>query len=210
MPTLLLRLEGPMQSWGTRSRFDRRDTGDEPSKSGVLGLLCAAMGIDRTDAEGLEPLIPLRMGVRVDRPGLLQVEFQTAQLRPGRGHESALAWLEYLADASFLVGLEGEDRDLLRRAHESLDRPHWLLCLGRRAYAPSQSVFIPDGLRDQPLETALREGPWSTTTRPDAVDLILESSDGSPRRDVPTGAFAERRFTTRYVQTATVAVEAHG
>jgi len=47
MPTLLLRLVGPMQSWGTTSRFDQRDTGKEPSKSGVIGLVAAALGIDR-------------------------------------------------------------------------------------------------------------------------------------------------------------------
>ena len=45
--TLLLRLQGPMQSWGTTSRFDERDTQLEPSKSGVLGLVCAAIGRDR-------------------------------------------------------------------------------------------------------------------------------------------------------------------
>ena len=40
MSTLLLRLAGPMQSWGVQSRFSVRDTGLEPSKSGVIGLLC--------------------------------------------------------------------------------------------------------------------------------------------------------------------------
>ena len=53
--TLLLRLAGPMQSWGLESRFDQRDTGREPSKSGVLGLICAALGKPRTtnQARGL-------------------------------------------------------------------------------------------------------------------------------------------------------------
>ena len=37
MSTLLLRLAGPMQSWGTDSKFDVRRTGREPSKSGVIG-----------------------------------------------------------------------------------------------------------------------------------------------------------------------------
>ncbi|MFW9879088.1 MAG: CRISPR-associated protein Cas5, partial [Candidatus Thorarchaeota archaeon] len=33
-PTLLvLRLEGPLQSWGLRARWDYRDTSTEPSKS---------------------------------------------------------------------------------------------------------------------------------------------------------------------------------
>ena len=49
MPTLLMRLAGPMQSWGTGSRFDERDTQLEPSKSGVVGLLCAALGRDRAE-----------------------------------------------------------------------------------------------------------------------------------------------------------------
>ncbi|MEK7721143.1 MAG: type I-E CRISPR-associated protein Cas5/CasD, partial [Elusimicrobiota bacterium] len=79
MPTLLLRLAGPMQSWGTTSRFDNRDTGKEPSKSGVIGLLAAAMGIDRENRTDLEPLTLLVMGVRHDRPGIPKYDYQTAQ-----------------------------------------------------------------------------------------------------------------------------------
>ena len=52
MSTLLLRLAGPMQSWGTQSRFTIRDSGLEPSKSGVIGLLCAALGKPRTEEAG--------------------------------------------------------------------------------------------------------------------------------------------------------------
>ncbi|MCX6022801.1 MAG: CRISPR-associated protein Cas5, partial [Chloroflexi bacterium] len=47
MPTLLMRLAGPMQSWGTQSEFRNRDTGIEPSKSGIIGLLGAALGWPR-------------------------------------------------------------------------------------------------------------------------------------------------------------------
>ena len=196
-----------MQSWGTRSRFDRRDSGSEPSKSGVLGLVCAAMGIDRADASGLQPLINLRMGVRVDRPGIPGVEFQTAQLRPRRHEEAALVWLEYLADASFLVGLEGADRALLQRIHESLASPRWLLTLGRRAYAPSRPVFLPDGLRDDPLEIALRSEPCPGSDTELSLILEAEGYEGVPRRDVPVGAFADRKFATRYVVTSAVSME---
>ena len=78
MPTLLLRLVGPMQSWGTTSRFDQRDTGKEPSKSGVIGLLAAAMGIERENWSELEPLTRFSMGVRHDRPGVPKCDYQTA------------------------------------------------------------------------------------------------------------------------------------
>src|SRR5512147_835084 len=83
--TLLMRLVAPMQSWGVQSDFTYRDTGLEPSKSGVIGLLCAALGKPRDEAHPdshsqprLAELATLRMGVRVDREGLLQRDYHTA------------------------------------------------------------------------------------------------------------------------------------
>lgn len=35
---LILRLEGALQSWGDHSKWDVRDSGDFPSKSGVVGV----------------------------------------------------------------------------------------------------------------------------------------------------------------------------
>ena len=67
MPTLLLRLAAPMQSWGVSSRFTVRDTLREPTKSGVVGLIAAALGRPRTVQ--LDDLATLRMGVRIDQPG---------------------------------------------------------------------------------------------------------------------------------------------
>ena len=55
MSILLLRLAGPMQSWGIQSRFSVRDTGLEPSRSGVVGLLCCALG--RTRDEPLDEFL---------------------------------------------------------------------------------------------------------------------------------------------------------
>ena len=71
MSTLLLRLAGPMQSWGTDSKFDVRRTQREPSKSGVIGLIAAALGIPRQDQEILHTLVSLRFGIRVDREGTM-------------------------------------------------------------------------------------------------------------------------------------------
>jgi len=76
VPTLLFKLVGPMQSWGSRSRFDLRDTEQFPTKSGVLGLVAAALGRDRE--EPVDDLAELRFGVRVDREGIIRYDFQTA------------------------------------------------------------------------------------------------------------------------------------
>lgn len=82
MPTLLIRLQGPLQSWGTRSRFDHRDTWPYPTKSGVVGLLAAALGRDRR--EDVSDLAALRMGVRVDRKGCSRWTTRRLSLFTGR------------------------------------------------------------------------------------------------------------------------------
>lgn len=110
MPTLLLRLQGPLQSWGTTSRFDERDTQLEPSKSGVLGLVCAALGRDR--CEPVDDLAALIMGVRVDREGVVLRDYQTATgILNAAGkvdmNRTVVSPRYYLSDAAFLVGFEG-------------------------------------------------------------------------------------------------------
>src|SRR5690349_17499587 len=125
MAVLLLRLQGPMQSWGTQSRFRDRDTGREPSKSGVIGLLCAALGRPRW--KPVDDLASLTMGVRVDREGVMQMDYHTAQ-RPGEKN-AILSPRMYLSDAIFLVGLQG-DGDLLVKLDQAVAHPHWQICLG--------------------------------------------------------------------------------
>ncbi|MFI5619014.1 type I-E CRISPR-associated protein Cas5/CasD [Streptomyces sp. NPDC051567] len=64
---LLLRLAAPLQSWGSVSRFSRRDSHSRPTKSAVIGLCAAALGRDRTDP--IDDLAALEFGVRADHPG---------------------------------------------------------------------------------------------------------------------------------------------
>ena len=210
MPTLLLRLVGIMQSWGTTSRFDQRDTGKEPSKSGVVGLLAAAMGIDRENWVDVEPLTHLSMGIRHDRPGMPKRDYQTAQhiISADRSkiHETAVTTRDYLADAAFLVGLVGEDRILLERIHAALLNPVWPLFLGRKSYVPSESIWMENAMQDVPLRETLARCPWIATLRkweelPEKLLVSFESEDGSGvlKMDQPLSSFAERRFGARFV-----------
>ncbi len=57
---LALLLDAPLQSWGFGSRFQRRTTGLHPTKSGVIGLICAAMGLAKGSDEEREKLPKLR------------------------------------------------------------------------------------------------------------------------------------------------------
>lgn len=77
MNTLLLRLEGPLQSWGLRARWEDRDTASEPTKSGVIGLLGCTLGLRRDDDRLRQLSEALRMGVRVERAGSLLVDYHT-------------------------------------------------------------------------------------------------------------------------------------
>ena len=211
MPTLLLRLAGAMQSWGITSRFDQRDTGKEPSKSGVTGLLAAALGIDRENWADLEPLTRLSMGVRHDRPGIPKRDYQTAQqiisADHSKIHETAVTTRDYLADAVFLVGLEGADRSLMEQIQAALRDPVWPLALGRKSYVPSESIWIENGLQDAPFRDILARWPWIATLRrgeelPQRLLVSFESDDGSGalKMDQPLSSFAERRFGARFVR----------
>lgn len=211
MPTLLLRLVGPMQSWGTTSRFDQRDTGKEPSKSGIVGLLAAALGIDRENWTDLEPLTHLSVGIRHDRPGVPKRDYQTAQhiISADRSkiHETAVTTRDYLADAAFLVGLECDERSLLERIHNALRDPVWPLALGRKSYVPSEPIWIENGVPDVPLRDALARWPWIASQRrweelPEKLLVSFESEDGSGvlKMDQPLSSFAERRFGARFVR----------
>jgi CRISPR system Cascade subunit CasD len=57
---LALLLDAPLQSWGFASRFQRRTTGLHPTKSGVIGLICAAMGLAKGSDEERQKLLELR------------------------------------------------------------------------------------------------------------------------------------------------------
>lgn len=221
--TLLLRLAGPMQSWGTQSHFTRRDTGLEPSKSGVIGLLCAALG--RPREAPVADLAALQMGVRVDREGVVQVDYHTAGASPrgsdtnygvasfGGGHRPVISHRAYLASASFLVGLEGttsEQEALLRTLDVALAQPIWPLFLGRKAFPPAEPVRLPDtpplgpGLRVATLHDALLEYPWPDD-RSSLLRFVFEDASGSGgeiRQDTPVSFVAlDRRYAPRFVRT---------
>ncbi len=209
---LLIPLVGPMQSWGTRSRFQERDTEREPSKSGVIGLLCAALGRDR--AESINDLTALKMGVRVDREGLLKKDFQTTQnviVANMNDWEDQISNRYYLADAAFLVGLE-ENEQVLLQLHNALLKPVWPLFLGRKAYVPSLPLYLSDGLqRNITLRTALLG--YRLLSRPkeeERIRLVLESSTVTheSRMDNPVSfRLGRREFRERFVNTEFVPID---
>lgn len=201
MATLLMRLVAPMQAWGNQSHFSYRDSGREPTKSAVLGLLSAAMGRNRNESN--EDLNALRMAVRVDCEGLIRRDFQTAGMggvyRVSGGVKDSLIPSDrfYLADAKFLVGLEG-DIFFLQSLQAALQSPRWFLFLGRKAFIPSDRVWLKDGLQTHDLETAIRTYPWlGRGTPPTYLRLVIEDQEGSIVRNDLARSFQSRYFLPR-------------
>lgn len=196
MSTLLIRLSAPLQSWGTDSRFDIRRTNREPSKSGVVGLIAAALGYTREQDEEIKQLAELRFGVRVDREGVIIRDYQTAKSKKS----SWVTHRYYLADALFVAGVESEDKELLRSIDYALSHPAFPLYLGRRSCPPTGKLSL--GVMDLPLETALRTFPMQCD-KIKTVRLVLDA-DGDEcngqSRDVPISFNPEhRQFTYRNV-----------
>ena len=219
MSVLLLRLCGPMQSWGDTSRFDIRDTRREPTKSGVVGLLAAALG--RRRSERVDDLAALRMGVRVDHEGVPAVDYQTAGgARQGVKYGVAKAdgstlgtvqsWRHYLADAEFLVGLEGSPA-FLKTLNDAIVAPTFPLFLGRKGYVPSTCIAAAGSVHEGALLEVLCRQVWPSAWRrlprvaPEKLRLVLDSEyrdAAETRRDFPIGAaFETRRMGIRYVET---------
>lgn len=214
MAVLIVRLKGPMQSWGVQSRFSDRDTGKDPSRSGLVGLLCCALGWGRDMS--LEPFNHIRMATRVDKEGTFSTDFQTSlnvAKANGNTGDTVISRKHFLADASFTVALAGE-YEFLSKLHHALEAPRWPLFLGRKSFAPSVPPFVKGGLLkdiEEPLE-ALKTFPLDKSTSSGGeisnFRVILESPEGAEiRNDFPISFeprnFASRRVTTIFVDIKT-------
>ena len=190
-PILLLRLEGPLQSWGVRARWDVRDTAHEPTKSGVVGLLACARGLARDDAALQTMHEALRFGVRVERAGTLITDYQTITdyipsadgkfrvrgesaavsgpvsrlIERGSAPSTIISPRAYLEDAAFLAALEAKDGEdaarVLAECAAAVQAPHWTLFLGRKSCVPTRPIFEYFGDDYQNIDDAFAQHPWS-------------------------------------------------
>lgn len=206
---MLLRLEGPLQSWGLRSRWDVRDTGDEPSKSGIVGLLGCALGYPQYDPRLEELDRQLTLAIRVEHRGRRMVDYQTVTgLLPTADGKAKAGTIvsprEYLQDAAFLAILAGP-LEVLERCRDALVHPRWPVYLGRKSCPPTRPVFAGLVTEYDSLEDALRRHPWdwygraADTEEPDELWCVLECADGTALRPDRAQANPARMYAARAV-----------
>ena len=188
MSCVVLRLSSPMQSWGIQSRFNYRDTLRYPSKSGVIGLICSALGRPRT--EPLNDLSDLKMVARIDHEGVYSVDYQTAGGGKFNGKEycainangkhdtknnAITSYRYYLADAEFHVAFEG-NINTLEMIKNAFKKPKWLLFLGRKTFVPTLPIF--KGVYEENAIEVFKEIPWRQKfdwqNIPEKLQLIVE------------------------------------
>ncbi len=214
---LALLLDAPLQSWGYQSKFDRRTTLSYPTRSGVIGMLCAAMGIDRADSARLAAFADLQMTVYVLRHGNRLTDFHTvgggwdkkknpgniARTAEGKIGNTVVTRREYLEAARFGVVLAGP-RSRLEEIAAALKNPRWGIWLGRKSCIPASPVL--QGVFDSPEAALARlRQAAGTATEPAGQSLRViteaaEFADGSDTlMDRPLD-FAERTFAPRRVR----------
>lgn len=168
-PSLLLWLEAPLQAWGHDSKFGRRDTLNFPTKSGVLGLVCCALGAGGEQRELLAEFAALNLtvlayvrqnhdGLKGEREPLLR-DFhmvgsgydnqdpwqkllipKTSDCKPAVGGGSKMTYRYYLQDMAFAVILEVPQASVAELV-EHLQNPVWDLYLGRKNCVPTDFIY---------------------------------------------------------------------
>lgn len=213
-----IRLVGPLQSWGYDSQFGRRSTGLLPTKSAILGMCCAAMGVPRgseREHDKLEELRQLRfLAIAVPRarrygeesgfPVRRIVDYHTVQktrTAEGKVKDTHLTWRHYLCDASFAVLLSGV-KTTISEVGAALHNPVWGLWLGRKSCAPGAPVFA--GIFETEkaaLQALLGARPLAAFTHQVEVDRFEEGTDTLSDQPLSFGADSMSRvFTPRRVR----------
>lgn len=209
---LLFQLYGPMASWGDVAMGEMRPTFDHPSKSAVLGMVGAALGIRRSEEEKHRALArSYRFAVRLDVPGHLLRDYHTVEVPEKealtRGDE--LSWRDlntiqsyrdYRCDARATVCLwaNGEAPWPLPNIQSALKSPEFALYLGRKACPPAlpmdpsvakapslREAFEASGHSDDPFTEGLMQGEDTVRFYWEGEGTGFEADQVQTRRDQP-------------------------
>lgn len=159
MKTILLKFGGPMQSWGTSSHFETRNTDYYPSKSAVIGVIAAGFGYSRDEDDIIRELNKLDFVVRVDQVGLLKKDYQTA--RRLKKDEPYVTNRYYLEDAIFVVAISNDDDKWIEEIYTAIKNPYFQPFMGRRS-CPVQPDFVIDMVETGAIE-ALQNLEWQAS-----------------------------------------------
>lgn len=160
MKTILLKLKGPMQSWGTSSHFETRNTDYYPSKSAVIGIIAASFGYRRDQEQKIKELNELDFALRVDQPGTLLRDYHIAQKykKTGEFERTYVTNRYYMEDAVFVAAISHANDQQVEEIYEALQHPYFSPFMGRRS-CPVPLDFIIK-ITEEDAITALEKLEW--------------------------------------------------
>lgn len=213
---LILRIDGPMQAWGAHTFEDFRPSNQFPTRSGLLGLLGACLGLDRRDHAGLAQLaasveFTVRSDCAVRRPDVEEPISKAAVKLPdyhtirdarkvdGSTNKNAVeSRREYLFDAAFTVAI-GERQNAsvtLAAIADALLHPCFTPVLGWRSCPISRPLLDGPPVEAGDAKAALAHALPAGGLIYAEGDLV--SSQPLRIRDVPMHGH-HRQFVTRQV-----------
>ena len=162
MTTILLKLAGPLQSYGVDSHFETRQTQRYPSKSAMIGIIAASLGLHRDQDDEIQVLNQLDFVVRIDQPGELLRDFHTAHAikKDGKPNRTYVSHRYYLQDAIFIIAISGSEV-LMQKVSKALKSPYFQPFMGRRSL-PLNSDFFMGEVEEAPV-TVLKNLEWQAS-----------------------------------------------
>ena len=174
---LILKLYGPIQAWGEHTFEGLRPSANFPTRSGILGLLGACLGIKRNDEIALENLADsIGIAVRVDARQLPRADGTLRRLEVFKmtdyhtikdareeyiglkKHDTIQTWREYLCDAEFTIVLWNHANAAIHldQIESATKKPLFTPYLGRRSCPLARPLFE-RRLQAPDILTALKE-----------------------------------------------------
>lgn len=226
-PYLLLWLQGQLQAWGSDSRFNRRETGDFPTKSGVLGLICCALGKGGAQTTFLEKFADLSQTVlsyipessrKQPQPGLRDFQMvgsaynrddpwenllipKTVEGKSAVSGGTKLTERYYLQDSYFAVAVEMPDQAHADLVAHGLQYPIWDIYLGRKCCPPTDLIYrgiFPSS--EEALEAAKKiAGDKNLVEKCKIVSGIAPEGETIVLNDVPIQFGQIKRYRDRHV-----------
>jgi len=198
---LILKLQGPMQSWGKDSFEGLRPSELFPGRSALLGLLGACLGVERTDQQRLQDLASsVSFAVRVDKQGQKMTDYHTVKdaredYRGLKSHDTIQTWREYWQDACYTVAVWANANAVVSLAdiEQAIKQPFYTPVLGRRSCPLARPLFETKLAAKSALaalaQTVINQGTiYSEEDSPGAIPI--------KKRDVPI-IHQPRQFASR-------------
>lgn len=204
-------LDSPLQSWGYQSRFDRRTSFSMPTRSGIIGMICAAMGIDRVDAGALEQFAAINLTCLALKQHVRLIDFHTIgggwdkkidsnNLIPkadGKPGKTKITRREYLQNSKFGVLIDGPEK-ILHEIAEAMKNPKWGIWFGRKSCIPASPVF--QGIFTSAEKATNHLVKLAGTKVERQVDEVTSFEDGCDTLyDIPLN-FHTRQFAPRRIR----------